>query len=183
MVAYILIPALERRITSSRPGWTGKTHLKNREKGRNKGSDTEVCDVVQAGQSPEGCWSYAKPRVWRHGKILTLYNDEGRGMDAVHAVGCKARVLAAIALGDVLYIQSSRGSDIHSRVNRQGCPVTSRPRDLRQRVPCGTALQSDTLTHQYLCVLRLDYKSGSGCHEQKFPINFVQLHEISAWYF
>lgn len=115
--------------------------------------------------------------------MLTLDNDEGCGMDTVHTVGGKARVLAAVALGDVLYVQSSGGSDIHSRVNRQGCPVTSCPGDLRQRVARGTALQSDTLTHKYLCVLRLDYKSGSGCHKQKFPINFLQLCEISAWHF
>jgi hypothetical protein len=115
--------------------------------------------------------------------MLTLYNDEGCGMDTVHTIGCKARVLAAVTLGDVLYIQSSRGSDIHSRVNWQGCAVTSCPGDLRQRVACGTALQSDTLTHQYLCVLRLDYKSGSGCHKQKFSINFLEFHKISVWYF
>ena len=115
--------------------------------------------------------------------MLTLYNDEGCGMDAVHTVGRKARVLPTVALVHILYIQPSRGSDIHSRVNRQGCPVTSGPGDLRQRVAGGAALQSDALAHQHLCVLRLDYKSGSGCHKQKLSINFLELCKVSTWHF
>jgi hypothetical protein len=110
-------------------------------------------------------------------RTLTLHNDEGGSVDAVHTVGRKAGVLPAVALDDVLDVEATRGGDIHPRVYWQGRPVTSCPGDLWQRMACGTTLQGDTLAHQHLCVLRLDYKSGSGCHRQKLSINLLQFHE------
>lgn len=106
----------------------------------------------------------AEPWLWHRGWIPTLDDDERSGMDAVNAVGRRARILSAVLLDDVLYVKPARRCDVHSRVDGQGCAVTSRPGDSRRGVACGAALQRDALPNQHLCILWLDYKSGSSCH-------------------
>lgn len=47
---------------------------------------------------------------------LTLHYDVGSGMDGVHVIAGVARVLASIALVDILDEKSSRGCDADARI-------------------------------------------------------------------
>lgn len=119
--------------------------------------------VLGAGPGPGvGLLREGSPR----GPTLTLDDDKGRGVDAADAVGREARVLPTVLLSHVLNVKAARGSDANTRVDRHRGLVPSRPGDLGQGVAGGAALQGDTLPDQHLCVLRLDYKSGSSCDNE-----------------
>lgn len=94
---------------------------------------------------------------------LTLDDDEGRGVDAVHGVGGKAGVLPAVLLLHVLDIEAAGRGDAHPRVCGHGAAVAPGPGDLRRGVARGAALQGHTLPDQHFCVLGLDYKRRASC--------------------
>lgn len=108
---------------------------------------------------------------------LTLDDDEGRGVDAVDAVGRKARVLPAVLLHDILDVQAAGGRDAHARVHRHGRPVPFRPGDLGRGVARGAALQRDALPDQHLRVLGLDHKSGPGCPREAQVLSYFPPRE------
>lgn len=91
--------------------------------------------------------------------VLTLHYDISSRVDSVDIIGCETGVFSSVSLRHVLDIQPARGGDVDASVTGQGAAVAFSPGHSGLRLACGAALQGHALSHQHLCILRLDHKT------------------------